>query len=223
MAVSGNMYGAPVGEYLDQFFARDARPMADRTSIHVHEGRAGGRIEADAATLQPQADLAQFLQRHAGNIEVHGVAERVLAELGDARGPLAQHGVGRRRAIAAHHVDRRGGADLAIDLPQQVEQMRVHARRLFLAPVAHEPVELLQRGVVVTAVTLVGDGDVFAGVNVMERERARVAFGDRGLQRHAGGEQENAGGCGSGADARERARQQAATRGSQCHWRCPYN
>jgi hypothetical protein len=57
---------------------------------------------------------------------------------------------------------------------------------LFLAPVAHEPVELLQRGLVVTAVALVGDGDVFAGVNVMKGNGAGVAFGDGVLQGIAG-------------------------------------
>ena len=68
--------------------------------------------------------------------------------------------------------------------------MRVHLDWLFLAPVAHEPVEFLQRGVVVAAVALEGDGDVFAGVDVVEGKGTRVAFGAGGLQRVVGAEHE---------------------------------
>ena len=106
-----------------------------------------------------------------GMIEIHRLAVDVLAELRDAGRARAQHGVGSRRAVSADHLDRLFAADLAIDLPQQVEQMRVHVGLLFLAPVAHEPVELLQRGLVVAAIALEGDGDVFAGMDVMERTK----------------------------------------------------
>ena len=74
---------------------------------------------------------------------------------------------------------------------------------LFFAPVAHEPVELLQRGVVVTAVALEGDGDVFAGVEMMEGERAGVAFGAGVLQRVVGAEHEQPGKAQSGTGARQ--------------------
>jgi hypothetical protein len=47
-------------------------------------------------------------------------------------------------------------------------------------------VELLQRGLVVTAIALEGDGDVFAGVEMMEGEGAGVAFGAGVLQRVVG-------------------------------------
>jgi hypothetical protein len=53
---------------------------------------------------------------------------------------------------------------------------------LGLAPVAQEPVELFQRGLVVAAVALEGDGDVFVGMDVMQGDAAGVAFGDRVLQ-----------------------------------------
>ena len=56
--------------------------------------------------------------------------------------------------------------------------MRVHQVSWFLAPVTHEPVELLQRLVVVAAVALVGDGDVFARMEMMEGDRAGIAVGD---------------------------------------------
>ena len=105
----------------------------------------------------------------------------------------AQHGVGAGRTVAADHLDRLFAADVAIDLPQQIEQVRIHVGLLFLAPVAHEPIELLQRGLVVAAVALEGDGDVFAGMDVVESERAGVAFGDRVLQGTIGAHQQQPG------------------------------
>ena len=60
--------------------------------------------------------------------------------------------------------------------------MRIHAGLFCAAPVAQEPVELLQRRLVVTAVALEGDGDVFVGVDVMQRDGAGVALGDGVLQ-----------------------------------------
>src|SRR5260370_41924085 len=49
----------------------------------------------------------------------------------------------------------------------------------FLAPVAEEPVQSLEGLLVVAAVALVGDRDIFVGVNVMKGERAGVAVRDR--------------------------------------------
>src|SRR5262249_29979969 len=43
-------------------------------------------------------------------------------------------------------------------------------------------VDLLERLVVVAAVALERDGEVFVGVNVMQRDRPRVAIGDRVLK-----------------------------------------
>ena len=51
-----------------------------------------------------------------------------------------------------------------------------------VAPVAQEIVELLQAVFVVAAVALERDGDGVVAVGVLERERARLAVGDRVLQ-----------------------------------------
>ena len=84
LAVRRNMHGAAIRENLDQLIVRHARPVPDGAGVHVHEGRAGGRIETDAAALQPKTNLADLLERHAGNEEVHRLAIDVLAELRDA-------------------------------------------------------------------------------------------------------------------------------------------
>ena len=63
--------------------------------------------------------------------------------------------------------------------------MRVHLDRFFLAPVAQDPVDLLERLLVVAPVHLVGDGEVFVGMDVMEGEGARIALGGGILQAFA--------------------------------------
>ena len=75
------------------------------------------------------------------------------------------------------------GVHLARDFPQDVEQLRVHPRLVVVAPVAQEVVELLQPVLVVAAVALEGDGDGVVAVGVLQRDAARVAVGDHGLQR----------------------------------------
>ena len=165
------MQGVAVGEDAHQLLARHARPVADVAGVHVDEGRAGGRVEADAAELHLQADRAQLGERHVGNVEVHRLAEHVLAVLGDALRAAAEHAVGRRRAIAAHHLDVIVRSGLLVDLPEQVEQMRVHLDHAVLAPVAQELVERLEAVAVVNAIALVDDDGALVGVEIVEPER----------------------------------------------------
>src|SRR5690606_3051519 len=124
--------------------AAHARPMAYVADIHVDEGRAGGRIVADAAVLHLQPDLAQLGERYVRQVEVERVAQLVLALLGDAAGTAAQHLVGRRRTIAADDVDVVARAGSPVNLPHEVEQARVDLDLLVLAPVAEDMVDLLQ-------------------------------------------------------------------------------
>ncbi len=176
------MHRTAVREDAHQFLAADARPVAHAADIEMHERRSGSRIETNAAALQAKTDVAQLLQRHAGDEKVHRLAEHVLAELGDAVALPAQHGVGLRRAIAADDVDRLLGSKLALHFPNEIDQVRILRDLFIAAPVAQDVVDLLQRLVVVTAVALVGDGEVFVGVDVVQGDRAGIAFGDRVLQ-----------------------------------------
>jgi hypothetical protein len=68
----------------------------------------------------------------------------------------------------------------------EIEQLRRHLGRLVVAPVAQEPVELLQALGVIDAVALEGDARGFVGVRVIEVERPVARFGgDRlGGRRH---------------------------------------
>ncbi len=69
-------------------------------------------------------------------------------------------------------MDRLPGAQLLVDLPQDVEGRRVHLRRLVAPPVAEDPVELLQRLAVIGLAALVDDVEPLAVVDVVKGEAA---------------------------------------------------
>ena len=196
-SIGGDMDRLAVREHAHELVVRHARPVADVAGVEMHEGRAGGGVETDAAALQAKPGEPDLLKRHAGNEEIHRVAEHVLAEARDAgmRRAAAQHGVGLGRAIGRDDLDRLLGVDVASDLPQDVEQMRVHRGRILAAPVAEEVVEFLQRVGVVATVALEGDGEVFAGMSVVEGEGAGVVAGGRVMHRACAGEQQEHSGC----------------------------
>ncbi len=140
----------------------------------MDERRTGARIIADAADLVAHADAAQLGQGNAGNVEVHRAAKHVLALLGNAGvgGTRTQHGVGCRRTISGDDGDilaRTGGA---INLPDQVEQARVHLGRLVTAPVPQENIQLLQALRIEATISLEDDFGLFTGMNVIKLERA---------------------------------------------------
>src|SRR3984957_3993071 len=89
-----NVRSASIGEYVQQFVTRHPRPHAHAAGIHVYERRPRARIEANTAALQAQTYDAKVFERHAGNVEIHGVTEHVLAEAGDAAAAAAEHRVG---------------------------------------------------------------------------------------------------------------------------------
>ena len=98
------------------------------------------------------------------------MAEHVLAEARHAGmgGAAAEHGVGFGGTVGGDDLDRLLAVNVAIDFPDDIEQMAIH-RRLFLGtPVAQEMVELLQGLFVEAAVALEGDGEVFARMGVVE-------------------------------------------------------
>ena len=179
-----------VGEQAHQFLAADARPVADIADVHVDEGRTRGRIIADAAALHLEADIAQLLQRHAGDVEIHRLAEHVLALLRHAPGAAAQHGVGRRRAITADDLDVARGAAFAIRLPDQVKQARVHLDRFVAAPVAQDVVDLLETVGKVAPVALIDDLRLLVRMQVIELERARLGPGGQRRRDHGAQDQQ---------------------------------
>jgi hypothetical protein len=128
--------------------------VTDAADVEMHEGRAGGGVEADAAALQAKTGEADLDERHAGDEEIHRVALHVLAVTRHARRAAAEHGVGGGRAIGGNDLDRLLAVDVAVDFPDDVEQPAVHIGGVLAAPVAQEVIELLQRGFVIAALRL---------------------------------------------------------------------
>ena len=112
-------------------------------------------------------------------MRVDRLALHMLRMFGHLARPPAQHRVGLRRAVGGENVDRLRRAQFAIDLPDDVEQMRVHLGRLVEPPVAAEPVQLVEHRLIVDAVDHEGERAGFVGVLVREDDGARVAVGDR--------------------------------------------
>ncbi|MNT10291.1 hypothetical protein D3C72_1451120 [compost metagenome] len=168
-----------VREDADEFLAAHARPGANATDIHVHEGRPRGRIEADAADLHLHADFTKAGKLHAGDIKVHGLAEHMLAFFGDAFGARPQETVGLRRAEGRNDVDVIGRATAAINFPDEIEKARVHACRLVATPVAQESVQLLQALLVIFSIALEGDDRLLACMDIIQFEAARLGGGFR--------------------------------------------
>ncbi len=189
LSVGGDVNGLLVGEHAHELVVGHARPVADAAGVQMDEIVAG--IEADAAALHAQAHHADGGQFHSRHVEVHGLAAHVLALFSHALRAGAQHGIGGRRAIAAQHRDAFLGTHLPIDLPHEIKQFRVHVRGLGMAPVAQEPVELLQGLRIVAALALECEDTALARIVVEHGERARIAIGHRILQ--GGGGKENEG------------------------------
>ena len=172
------MHGAAVGEHLGQLIVAHARPVTNAAGVEMDERRSGGRVESDAAALQAKPGEANLLERYVRNVEIHGVAEHVLAETRHPGGTAAEHGVGGRGAVGGNDLDRLLAIDVAVDFPEDVEQMTIHRGLVLAAPVAEKVIELLQRFFVVASVALEGDGEIFLGMGVVERQGA--GFIERG-------------------------------------------
>ena len=207
----------PSGNRRDELVAGHARPGAHAAGVEVDEGRDGIRVVADAAALQPHADRADASDRHVRQIEVHRLAEHVLAVLGDAR---ASGGAAWRWCRASGRPRRRGSARSSRPRDRPPRRYRTGAgpsRRLVAAPVAQEPVQLLQRLGIVAAVALERDGRALLACGCGEasgcgcrRWRPRPAFRARrprwrpGRRRTARRDCAEREGC--GRTARERGR-----------------
>src|SRR5215475_15593873 len=99
------MNGPPIREHASELIVGHARPMADATDIKMHERRSRRRVVAHTSALQTQAGLPQLLQRCARDVEIHRLAERMLAELRHASAAPSQHRVGCWRTVSTNHMD----------------------------------------------------------------------------------------------------------------------
>ena len=155
------------------------RPIADRTAVDMHPGRDAGRVKADAAVLHAHGDVADARGADVDEMGVDRLAFHVLRMFGHLPRPAAQHGVRLRRAVCRKNVDRLCRPRLAVDLPDDVEQVGVHLGRLVEPPVAAEPVQLVENRLVIDAVDHERERAGLIGVLVRQYDGPRVAVGDR--------------------------------------------
>ena len=133
--------------------------------------RAAGII-AHTAHFTHDGAVANAGEFHIGEIHVDGFASRVLAFLGHIAPDALQHAVGFGGAITRNDADGYFGTEIGVKLPHEVHGARVHGGGLVLAPVAQEIVDARHGRGNVAAVFLVGDGELFARVNMHHVQRA---------------------------------------------------
>src|SRR5579859_7744316 len=147
------------------------RPGADRADIDVHELR--DRVEADSAGVQRESGVAQRNGADAGDADVDGLGQHVLAVLGDAGvgAAGAQEVVAPWRAVAADNVDYAvGAAEPSHDGVEDVELFGIVTADVVGAVVAQEVVQLVERFGDIGVADAVDDVDVFSGVEMVHAQ-----------------------------------------------------
>ena len=157
LAVRGNEYRLPVREQPRERVAAHAGPVAHRSAVDMHPGRRAGRVESHAPRLHAHRDVTDARRADVDEMGVDRLAFHMLGILGDLMRAAAKHGVGPRRTVAGQNVDRLRRTQLAVDLPDDVEEVRVHFCRLVEPPIAHEPVQLVEDRGIVNAIHHVGE------------------------------------------------------------------
>jgi hypothetical protein len=93
-----------------------------------------------------------------------------------------QHSVRLGAAVRRDDVDRHVDADFAVNRPDDVEQLRIHLGRLVRSPIPQEPVQLLERRLVVCPVSPECNRGAFLRMRVEHRQGPRIAVRDRVLR-----------------------------------------
>lgn len=144
-------------------------PFADRADVDVDELADG--VVADAASAEAEGGIAQDAGLDAGDPDVDGFCEHVLAVLGDAGGggPGAEIVVALRGSVAADDVDEAiGAAEPGHDGVEQIEFGRIVAAFRLRSMVAQEEVQFFERVRQVDVADAVDDVEVFARVQVVQ-------------------------------------------------------
>lgn len=85
------------------------------------------------------------------------------------------------RTIATDNLNVGARTGLSAGLPHEIEKARVHVCRFVAAPVTQDVVDLLQPGLIVTAVALIDDLRLFVRMQMVKPEAACLS-----KSRHAG-------------------------------------
>src|SRR5207247_8616935 len=105
-------------------------------------------VVADAANAERPRRVAEMVEPDAGDADVDCFSLDVKAVRRDAAvrtAALPQQAVGFRRAIAGNHVERLIGVQYAVQLEQQVEQLRIDRLDGIRAEIAQQMIDAAQR------------------------------------------------------------------------------
>ena len=109
---------------------------------------------------------------------------------------LLEHAVGATRTVTGDDVDGLLGAQLTVNLPQQIDERGVHGGRLVFAPVAQKPIDPFHGRRNVLPVPLEDDRKRFLGVDIVERDRPfGIAIGANRAAADHGNRSTNGHGC----------------------------
>ena len=144
-------------------------PLAYRAYVYVDE--LGFGVVADSAGAEGEGGLAKVFGRDAGNADVDGFGQHVLAVFGDSRGAGAEIVVAPRGAIAANDVDDCvGTVQPGEQIMKQVEFARIVVADISGAVVAQEVVEHLDGRRDIPVSDAINNVDRLAGVQVVHLE-----------------------------------------------------
>jgi len=160
----------PRGDTANQQQWRDDRlPAANGPEIHVDKLRL--RIVADTAAVQIERGVAQTSGGNARHANVDGLAQHVLAVLGDADSGAAKKFVAPRRAVAADNVDFSAGmADGGGQITEQIEKARIEINDITGAMIPQEMIEAIDRVGKIGIALAIDDIDALIRVQMKEQQ-----------------------------------------------------
>ena len=171
--------------------ARIGLPEADPAGVYVDEP--GARVITNAAGALRQSGPAKVLEAASRQRDINRLALDMKAVDGDALAVRMEHRVGGGRAVSGNHLERLVGAESMLDSCQQIEQRRVDGFYFVGAEIAQEVVDAIKLARKVVSILPVSGAQGFAGVQIVEFERA-MPQPDRGACECDGGYDELRGG-----------------------------
>src|SRR5208282_1084201 len=145
-------------------------PETDAAGIDVNESGAG--VVADSAGLLRQRGAAKLREAPSRHSDIDRLAFEMEAVDRDALAVRMEHRIGHGRAVSGNHLERLGAAQSMLDLHQQIEERGIDRLYFIGAEIAQDKVDAIELAGNVAAVLPVSGAQTFAGVQIVELERA---------------------------------------------------
>ena len=143
-----------------------ALPAPYATGIDVNEIRFP--IVPDSPKFEFESRIPQFPRIKATQADINGLAENMLAVLGDTRTPAAQNSIGFLGTVGRDYFECVAVAGYALDYPQDIHQLWIDFALIAVAPVSEEDTELFHGFEEVESIFVVGYFQRVQGMCVVE-------------------------------------------------------